>query len=105
MCLTERGSKKDNREVAAGEAGREPGYWTHSLQGRVKPNAACTVAAGVTWEGPWRARICPVVESVITVDMLWGSFPPKGKPQPCSPGDLGLDVGMAEAMDAEERGQ
>lgn len=46
-----------------------------------------------------------MVESVITVNLPWGHFLPKGSLSLASHGGLGLQVGMAEAKDAEEHTQ
>lgn len=105
LCLGQKEDLQKRAENLLLERRREPGSWTHSLQGRIKSNTACTVAAGVPWEVSWCAHICPMVESVSTVNLSWGHFLPKGSLSLARHGGLGLQVGTAEGKDAEEHTQ
>lgn len=47
-----------------------------------KPGAPCPVAAHVTQEASCWARVCSVLESVMSVVPDWASLTPLGNPQP-----------------------
>ena len=57
VAWTERRWRKESREVLVREAEREPGPWIHTVQGMVKSNAVCRVAAA-TREVSQCARTC-----------------------------------------------